>query len=132
MISSNKFTPENEEMIGLFKDLGVFERKFNKISVIKELKQIVLDCLDHQIILSILQSDNFILTIAEQKQDLALILNELKNLVKKVDEFFYSKNVLEKYHLLNLDENIKKLEKYLEIMQPPTFKDIKKLIEYIS
>lgn len=130
--SSQKVMSQVEDILNFINKVGIFKINVKNYLPIKNLKQIIFDYLDNQIILSILQTENFILTFIEDKQNLLFTLNELNSLVEKVDEFFYSKNTFEKIHLVNLDENIKKLENYLDLMQPPKFKDIKKLIEYIS
>ena len=132
MLSISDFTPEQNKILNFFANMKVFDSEFEKNEISKNIKQIILDFSDNNVILSVLESKNYILTISDKNLKLGLVLNELKTLITSIDEFFYDKNVLDKYHLANLDENIKKLEKYLEIMQPPKFKDIAKLIEYIS
>ncbi len=133
IIASSKDEVEGDEDINdLIKKMVILKKDFKNEIHTKNLNQIILDFSDFQVILSILQNENFILTIKEKEQDLSLILNELKNLTKKINEFYYDRTFLENFHLIKLDENIKKLERYLDIMQPPKFKDIKKLIEYLS
>ncbi|MHA1379451.1 MAG: hypothetical protein ACTSRG_13840 [Candidatus Helarchaeota archaeon] len=132
LISAQNLSKSNDELIGIFKNNGFLENEFKKNCTSKNLKQIIFDYLNDFVILSLLETEGYIITFINQKTDLFQLLNNLKTLIKKVEEFLNSKNTIEKFSIIKLDEDIKKLESYLEIMQPPTFRDIKKLIEYIS
>ncbi len=132
LVSLEKTTSENMFILDFLKGKGIISKDFESSSVSKNLNQIIFDYMDYKIIFSILKTENYILTLIDSKQDLSSILNKLNKLTEKVEEFFYSKIKSDKYHLKGLNEKIKKLEEYLDIIQPPKFGNIKKLIEYIS
>ncbi|NVM02069.1 MAG: hypothetical protein HWN67_07015 [Candidatus Helarchaeota archaeon] len=127
LASSQKISSEIENIINSVNKMGIlkFKNEFNS----KNLKNLILEYIDYQIILTKLQNENYIVAINDNKSNLEFILNELSNLVGQINNVFTNKDALEKFHL---DANIEKLEEYLKLMQPPKFKDIKKLIDYIS
>ncbi|MFX0133828.1 MAG: hypothetical protein ACFFDN_09295 [Candidatus Hodarchaeota archaeon] len=130
LVSSQKLSPEIKSILNFFIETDIIKLKNNVTA--KNLEKIILEYIDYQIILAMLQNKNYILAITNNKENFPSILNELSSLIEQINDFFLKRNGLEKFHKINLDGNIKKLEEYLKLMQPPRFKNIKKLIEYIS
>ncbi|MFX1450451.1 MAG: hypothetical protein ACFFCM_06400 [Promethearchaeota archaeon] len=130
LTSSQKLTSEMETILNYLNESGIFKLKTNVGD--NALEKLILEYEDFQIILFIPQNEHYILAINENKKNLNSILNELNPFIAEINNFFVQKEVLGNFQHINLDENIKKLEEYLKIMQPPKFKNIKKLIDYIS